>query len=79
MRPNIVMYFSDQQRADTCGCYGQKLDITPNLDQLAKEGIKFENAFSYLADAIVIQDVDEKIGKALKNRPHVLDVIGDNL
>ena len=46
MRPNIVMYFSDQQRADTCGCYGQKLDITPNLDQLAKEGIKFENAFS---------------------------------
>ena len=46
MKPNIVMYFSDQQRADTCGCYGQKLDITPNLDQLAKEGIKFENAFS---------------------------------
>lgn len=46
MRPNIVMYFSDQQRADTCGCYGQKLDITPNLDQLASEGIKFENAFS---------------------------------
>ena len=46
MRPNIIMYFSDQQRADTCGCYGQKLDITPNLDQLAKEGIKFENAFS---------------------------------
>ncbi|MBR3607903.1 MAG: sulfatase-like hydrolase/transferase [Lachnospiraceae bacterium] len=46
MKPNIVMYFSDQQRADTCGCYGQKLEITPNLDQLAKEGIKFENAFS---------------------------------
>ncbi len=46
MKPNIVMYFSDQQRADTCGCYGQKLAITPNLDQLAKEGIKFENAFS---------------------------------
>ena len=46
MRPNNIMYFSDQQRADTCGCYGQKLDITPNLDQLAKEGIKFENAFS---------------------------------
>ena len=46
MKPNIIMYFSDQQRADTCGCYGQKLDITPNLDQLAKEGVKFENAFS---------------------------------
>ena len=56
MRPNIVMYFSDQQRADTCGCYGQKLDITPNLDQLAKEGIKFEMHFlhSRCADLAVL-------------------------
>lgn len=43
---NIVVYFSDQQRADTIGCYGQPLDITPNLDKLAKNGVKFENAFS---------------------------------
>lgn len=40
------MYFTDQQRADTCGCYGQKLPITPNLDRLAMEGVKFENAFA---------------------------------
>lgn len=46
MRPNIVLYFTDQQRADTCGCYGQKLPITPNLDQLAREGVKFEYAFT---------------------------------
>ena len=45
-RPNIIFYFTDQQRADTCGCYGQKLDITPRLDQLASEGVKFEWAFS---------------------------------
>lgn len=43
---NIVVYFSDQQRPDTIGCYGQPLDITPNLDKLAKEGVLFENAFS---------------------------------
>ncbi|QTQ13144.1 sulfatase-like hydrolase/transferase [Treponema parvum] len=43
---NIVFYFSDQQRADTCGCYGQKLDITPNLDRFAQEGVLFENAFT---------------------------------
>ena len=35
MKPNILVYFSDQQRADTCGCFGQPLDITPNLDALA--------------------------------------------
>ncbi len=45
-RPNIIFYFSDQQRADSAGCYGQRLPVTPNLDALAKEGTLFENAFS---------------------------------
>ncbi len=46
MAYNIVFYFTDQQRWDTCGCFGQPLDITPNLDKLAAEGVKFDNAFS---------------------------------
>ena len=45
-RPNIIFYFSDQQRADSAGCYGQKLPVTPNLDAMAEEGTLFENAFS---------------------------------
>ena len=45
-KPNIIFYFSDQQRADTVGCYGQKLPVTPNLDSVAKEGTLFENAFT---------------------------------
>ncbi|MCD8132130.1 MAG: sulfatase-like hydrolase/transferase [Lachnospiraceae bacterium] len=45
-RPNIIFYFSDQQRADTLGCYGQRLDITPNVDRLAREGVMFRNAFT---------------------------------
>lgn len=45
-RPNIVFIFSDQQRADTLGCYGQKLDVTPNLDRLAKDGVRFEKAYT---------------------------------
>ncbi len=45
-RPNILFYFSDQQRADTCGCYGQPLALTPQLDKMAAEGVLFENAFS---------------------------------
>ena len=43
MPNNIIFYFTDQQRWDTCGCFGQPLDITPNL---AREGVKFDNAFS---------------------------------
>ena len=44
MAYNIIFYFSDQQRWDTCGCFGQPLNITPNLDKLAAEGVKFDNA-----------------------------------
>ena len=46
MPNNIIFYFTDQQRWDTCGCYGQPLNITPNLDRLAQEGVKFDNAFT---------------------------------
>ena len=28
MAYNIIFYFSDQQRWDTCGCFGQPLNIT---------------------------------------------------
>ena len=45
-RPNIIFYFSDQQRADTCGCYGQELPITPCVDSLAEEGVLFTHAYT---------------------------------
>ena len=45
-RPNILFFFSDQQRWDTCGCYGQPLAVTPNLDRMAAEGVRFEHAFT---------------------------------
>lgn len=45
-RYNVILYFTDQQRADTLGCYGQELDVSPVLDKLAKEGVLFENAFT---------------------------------
>lgn len=54
MAYNIIFYFSDQQRWDTCGCFGQPLPITPNLDALAGEGVKFDNAFSPQPSAVPV-------------------------
>jgi len=45
-RPNIIFFFTDQQRWDTAGCYGQKLNVTPNLDKMAEKGVLFQNAFT---------------------------------
>ncbi len=45
-RPNIIFLFSDQQRHDTLGCYGQKLDVSPNLDKMAEKGVIFSQAYT---------------------------------
>ncbi|MFX0199389.1 MAG: sulfatase-like hydrolase/transferase, partial [Candidatus Hodarchaeota archaeon] len=47
-RPNIIFIFSDQQRWDTVNCYGSPLfeNLTPNLDQLARKGVRFEYSFT---------------------------------
>jgi arylsulfatase A-like enzyme len=44
-KPNLLFVFTDQQRADTLGCYGNTLVQTPNLDRLADESVLFENAY----------------------------------
>jgi arylsulfatase A-like enzyme len=45
---NIIFISLDTVRADHLGCYGYKrVDISPNIDKLSKEGILFENAISH--------------------------------
>jgi choline-sulfatase len=39
--PNIVLVMSDQHRADMMGCAGDVGVLTPNLDHLAAEGVRF--------------------------------------
>ena len=38
---NIVIVMSDQHRADMMGCAGDAGVLTPNLDRLASEGVRF--------------------------------------
>ncbi len=37
-RPNVVVFFTDQQRWDTTGIHGNPLELTPNYDRLARTG-----------------------------------------
>ncbi len=44
-RPNVVMIVSDDHGSRDLGCYGNTVIQTPNLDALAKEGVRFNNAY----------------------------------
>ncbi|MBL7189802.1 MAG: sulfatase [Phycisphaerae bacterium] len=44
-RPNIIYLMSDDQRWDTLGCYGNPEFKTHNLDNLADQGVLFENCY----------------------------------
>lgn len=45
-RPNVLILFTDQQRHDTVAAAGYSHMITPNLDNLCREGCTFVNAHS---------------------------------
>ena len=44
-RPNILFILADDYGLDGVGCYGSDRFQTPNLDRLAREGIRFENCY----------------------------------
>ena len=45
-RPNVVVFFTDQQRWDTTGVHGNPLGLTPNFDRLAERGTHVANSFT---------------------------------
>ena len=44
-RPNIVFIMSDDHASHAMSCYGSRINETPNLDRIAKEGMRFNNCF----------------------------------
>src|SRR5437667_9714214 len=45
-KPNIVFIMADDLGIHDLGCYGRKDQPTPNLDKLAKQGMRFTSAYS---------------------------------
>ncbi len=47
---NIIYILLDQVRKDMLGAYGHQIVKTPNIDRLAKDGVRFNNAFTHLVE-----------------------------
>ncbi len=45
-RPNIVMIFSDDHARQAISTYGSRLNATPEIDRLAKEGVRFDRHYT---------------------------------
>ena len=46
MSKKVILIMTDTTRTDMLGCYGNPDMDTPNLDRLAKEGIRFDKAYT---------------------------------
>jgi N-acetylglucosamine-6-sulfatase len=44
-RPNVLVILTDDQRWDAMSCAGHPFLRTPHMDRLAREGVRFQNAF----------------------------------
>ncbi|MCZ7638801.1 MAG: sulfatase [Verrucomicrobia bacterium] len=44
-RPNILFIFSDDHAQHAITAYGSKVNETPHIDRLAREGVRFSNSF----------------------------------
>ena len=45
-KPNVVVFFTDQQRWDTTGLHGNPLDLTPNLDRMGRQHTHLARSFT---------------------------------
>ncbi len=44
-QPNIIFIMTDDHAAHAMSCYGSKINVTPNMDRIANEGMRFDNCF----------------------------------
>jgi N-sulfoglucosamine sulfohydrolase len=74
-KPNIILVVADDHGTDGLGCYGNPVIQTPNLDWLAKEGVRFTNAYCTSASSAASRSVilTGKYGHAIGAYGHAHD------
>lgn len=57
-KPNLLLITVDDMNADSLGVFGSSVpDITPNIDQLARDGLRFERAHVQVANCMPSRNV----------------------
>jgi arylsulfatase A-like enzyme len=46
-KPNVLLIAVDTLRADRLDCYGNTRELTPSIDRLAAEGVRFDQCFAH--------------------------------
>ena len=44
-KPNILFIFTDDHAYQSISAYGSKINVTPNIDRIAKAGIRFDRCY----------------------------------
>ena len=44
--PNIIFIMADDHAAHAISAYGSRINTTPNLDRIARGGVRFDNVFA---------------------------------
>ena len=80
-KPNIIFILSDDIGPGMIGCMGQKIIKTPNIDQLAKQGMMFTKVYSSQyccpARASLLQGVHNRYKNSYTQTPGGLEIQRD--
>lgn len=75
-QPNIVVLFADDLGYGDIGCYGAKGQKTPNIDRIAREGIRFESF--YVAQPVCSASRTALLTGCYPNRLGIHGALGPN-
>lgn len=75
-KPNIIVVYADDLGYGDLGCFGNKKIKTPNLDKMAKQGIRFTSF--YVAQAVCSASRAALMTGKYSNRTGILGALGPN-
>ncbi len=72
--PNVVVIFVDDMGYGDIGCFGSKKNKTPNLDRMAKQGVRFSSF--YVTQAVCSASRAALLTGKYSNRTGILGALG---